>query len=95
MALRSLFKKYDTNNDGALNETEFNNLLSDDLGLTSDVVEMYRYLLDVNGDGVVSFEELKVWFHSEENLINVRDDSRLEVFFRWMCNKTLQNQLDF
>ena len=81
MALHSLFKKYDANHDGTLNESEFHNLLVDDLGLTSDAVEIYQYLLDKNGDGAVSYDELKIWFHSEENLVNVSNDSRFEIPF--------------
>ena len=79
MTLYSLFTKYDENNDGQLNEKELMNLLCNEMGLTLDEVEIYSYLLDKDGNGLISFDEFKEWYNSDEELKTVRDNSRYQI----------------
>lgn len=76
IALRSLFNKYDTDGNGYLDKDELYTLLEDDLGLTQEQCELYHHLLDKNGDGLVSYEEFSVWFHSGENFKAITDKTR-------------------
>ena len=76
MALKSLFCKYDTNNDGWLNKDELRGMFVDDLGLDEDQAEIYNYLLDRDGDNKVSYDEFIYWMRSNENLQNVTDRHR-------------------
>ena len=79
MTLYSLFTKYDENGDEQLNEKELVNLLCNEMGLTLDEVEMYIYLVDKSGDGLISFEEFKEWYNSDEELRAVRENSRYQI----------------
>ncbi|XP_066916609.1 uncharacterized protein [Clytia hemisphaerica] len=79
LALKSLFMKYDKNNDGWLNKEELRGLFVDDLGLDDDQAEIYNYLLDRDGDNKISFEEFLYWMRSNENLQNVTDKHRFAL----------------
>merc|ERR1712183_551540 len=79
ITLRSLFMKYDENSDDELNEKEFVCLMKNEMGLDTDQVEVYLYLLDKNGSGTISFTEFKQWYDSNENLKFIRDDSRFSI----------------
>lgn len=76
VALRSLFEKYDSNNDGMLDKKELNKLLHTDLGLSKEKCEMYRHLLDKDADNLISFEEFKKWLHSGERFKSITNKTR-------------------
>ena len=76
LALKSLFQKYDINQDGWLNQDELKGLFVDDLGLEEDQAEIYNYLLDRNGDNRISYDEFLYWMRSNENLQNVTEKHR-------------------
>ena len=79
MILYSLFTKYDENDDQQLSDKELNNLLCNEMGLTFDEAEIYIYLLDKDGNGLISFDEFKQWYKSDDELKTVRDHSRFQV----------------
>jgi len=79
IVLKSLFKKYDSNNNGYLEESELKHLLQDDLGLSSYQSELYSLLLDKDGDHHVSFDEFQTWLRSEERFQNIDDLSRFSI----------------
>lgn len=66
IALKSLFIKYDEDNDGTLDVTELSKLLKNDFGLDREQAEVYSYMLDKDGDGRISFKEFVEWTRSEE-----------------------------
>lgn len=76
IVLRSLFDKYDSDHNDRLDAKEFNILVSDDLGLSMEQTEAYRYLLDRDADGRVSFEEFAMWFKSGDKFKTVNDKTR-------------------
>ena len=58
---------------------ELTSLLCDEMGLSYEEAEIYIYLLDKNGNGLISFDEFRKWYSSEEELKSVRDHSRYQV----------------
>lgn len=79
IALKSLFRKYDLNRDGALSRKELEILLKEDLGLEEDQCEVYVYILDKDGDSCISYEEFHFWLRSKEKLKNVTDNGRFVI----------------
>ena len=79
IVLKSLFSKYDTNGNGRICTTELVMLLQDDLGLSKDDAQTYTLLLDKDGSGDLSFEELRDWIKSGERLKNMEDASRYKA----------------
>lgn len=71
IALRSLFFKYDKDENGLLDEKELRELLMNDLGLTIDQAQVYYMLLDKDGDSRISFNEFSSWIRSKENFQSV------------------------
>lgn len=95
VVLKSLFSKYDVNNDGHLCKKELTVLLENDLGLSVGQMDAYNWLLDKDGDGQLSFHEFKCWMQSNERLINVNNNSRyflmtsaIKLFERYDVDKS-------
>ena len=76
IVLQSLFKKYDADGSGVLNQNELRQLFQGDLGMTRDQAEAYSMLLDKDGTQTVSFEELHQWLASGEKFKNINDKCR-------------------
>lgn len=94
LALKSLFQKYDVNDDGSLNKDELYALMENEFGLTVDQINAYHWVLDKNGDGRLSFEEFKCWMVSDERFRCVDDTSRfmlmisaIELFEKYDTDK--------
>ena len=78
VVLKSLFKKYDANNNRRLSTDELRQLLDEDLGLTSQEEQIYALLLDKDASGKISFVEFKDWFASGERFKSIDDNSRYQ-----------------
>lgn len=76
IALKSLFLKYDVDENGYLDKLELYKLLRDDLGLSSDQAETYYHLLDKDADSNVSYTEFEKWFLSGERFQSINDKCR-------------------
>ncbi|XP_066916605.1 uncharacterized protein [Clytia hemisphaerica] len=76
IVLKSLFDKYDLDLNGKLDSEEFKILLKDDLGLSLEQYEAYKYLLDQDGDGLISFDEFVIWMKSGDKFKAVSDKAR-------------------
>ncbi|KAH3771507.1 uncharacterized protein LOC127845079 [Dreissena polymorpha] len=76
VVIKSLFKKYDTDNSGCIGRKELASLLEDDLGLTSDQADVYVHLLDKDGSAKISPDEFCAWLRSNERFSIVNDTSR-------------------
>jgi calmodulin len=61
-----LFCRFDANNDGLVDESEFGAIL-DSLGShpTNEVLSLEFAAIDSNADGGVEFEEFKAWWLDE------------------------------
>ena len=89
-ALRTLFGKYDKDNNGILDKQELSTLLKDDLGMTHEQAEMYSYLLDKEGSQQISYEQFRAWIQSNEHYKTISDGTRfrflqkaIEIFKRY------------
>lgn len=76
IVVQSLFKKYDTDENGHLSKKEALCLLKDDLGMDNKQAEACYLLVDKDGGGSISFEEFFSWFRDEKGLECVNDKSR-------------------
>eukprot|EP00595_Chromulina_sp_UTEXLB2642_P002594 CAMPEP_0196767890 /NCGR_PEP_ID=MMETSP1095-20130614/42081_1 /TAXON_ID=96789 ORGANISM="Chromulina nebulosa, Strain UTEXLB2642" /NCGR_SAMPLE_ID=MMETSP1095 /ASSEMBLY_ACC=CAM_ASM_000446 /LENGTH=929 /DNA_ID=CAMNT_0042136685 /DNA_START=1108 /DNA_END=3894 /DNA_ORIENTATION=- len=67
VSIEAAFAKYDKNGSGDIDATELATML-DDLGVpvTEESIRDALQLLDINGDGTISFEEFSVWWRREE-----------------------------
>lgn len=54
------FQKYDTDNGGSINVTEFTQLCKD-LGWSTENISRSMSSLDKNQDGVIDFNEFLIW----------------------------------
>lgn len=79
IALKSIFKKYDVDNDGTLSRDEFFVLLENEFNLSPEQINTYQWILDTDGDGEVSFDEFRHWVASNENFQTVDDKSRFTL----------------
>ena len=82
IVLKSLFSKYDLDQNGHLDKEELYKLLKDDLSMTDEQAETYRHLLDRDGDSLVSFEEFQKWLLSGEKFRTINDKSRYHYLRR-------------
>jgi len=79
IVVKSLFQKYDTDGSGRLGKREVLTLLKDDLGLKEDQAQAQYMLMDKDGDGDMSFDELRVWLRSGQGFSNIDNSSRYYV----------------
>jgi len=78
IVLKSLFQKYDKDSSGQLSVKELPELLTNDLGLSTEQAEAYTLLLDKDASGSLSFDEFKSWITSGEKLKNI-DSHRFDL----------------
>lgn len=76
IALKSLFNKYDLDQNGMLDKYELYKLLQDDLGLDVEQCDIYHHLLDKDADGLISYDEFVTWLHSGERFQTITDKTR-------------------
>lgn len=76
IALKSLFRKYDSDENEMLDRDELFSLLQDDLGLSEEQCDIYHHLLDKNGDGLISYKEFRAWLRSNERFQTITDKCR-------------------
>jgi len=76
IVVRSLFKKYDTDDSGRLGKQEMLSLLKDDLGMKEDQAQACILMVDKDGCGGVSFDEFILWLRTEKGFKNIDDSSR-------------------
>lgn len=79
IVVKSLFQKYDTDGSGRLGKKEVLTLLKDDLGLKEDQAQAQYMLMDKDGGGDMSFDELRVWLRSGQGFSNIDNSSRYYV----------------
>ena len=82
IVVKSLFKKYDTDGSGRLGKKEVLTLLKDDMGLREDQAQAQYMLMDKDGGGDLSFDELCFWLRSGQpgqGFKNIDDSSRYFV----------------
>ena len=79
IVVKSLFKKYDTDGSGRLGKMEVLTLLKDDLGMKEDQAQAQYMLMDKDGGGDLSFDELCVWLRSGQGFTNIDNSSRYNV----------------
>lgn len=74
------FKKYDTDHNNAIDQNELRQLFEEYGGKDRNTVEGFMKQLDLDGNGLVSFEEFACWLHwvPTEELI-VRRNSFLNI----------------
>merc|ERR1719382_1039972 len=58
--VKALFRKYDTNGDGAFDAAEFERFLQA-LGLGGACLHSFLKKVDTNGDGIIQYEEFVDW----------------------------------
>lgn len=82
MELFRTFKKYDRNMNGTLDFSEYTQCLTEcpHIDLTKQEIITIAMAADVNGDGVVDFEEFMKHFPTILNLVQ--------------CNKSMQSKYD-
>lgn len=81
IVIRSLFQKYDRDSSGQLSVKEIPELLTNDLGLSTEEAETYTLLLDKDASGSLSFDEFKSWLTSGEKLKTV-DSDRFNLLYK-------------
>lgn len=95
VVLKSLFKKYDSDNSGFISTSELPVFLRDDLGLSENEADIYALLVDKDANGKLNFNEFKAWLHNGGKLVNVNDSSRfymmekaVEMFQKYDLDKS-------
>ena len=81
IVIRSLFQKYDRDSSGQLSVKEIPELLTNDLGLSTEEADTYTLLLDKDASGSLSFDEFKSWLTSGEKLKTV-DSHRFNLMYK-------------
>lgn len=76
IALKSLFQKYDADDDGKLNKSELCELCENDFGLSLVQGEAYHWLIYKDGYRDISFDEFLNWMRSNERLKTVTNGTR-------------------
>ena len=76
IVVKSLFKKYDTDDSGRLGKNEMLTLLKEDLGMKENQAQACILLVDKDGCGEVSFDEFTLWLRTEKGFRNIDDSSR-------------------
>jgi Ca2+-binding EF-hand superfamily protein len=79
VVLQSLFRKYDLNQNGFLEEEELRSLLEQDLGMNPDQADVFTLLIDKKGEHKVSYSEFVDWLHSDERYRCINDTSRFHL----------------
>lgn len=79
LVIRSLFQKYDTDNNGVLTKKELVRFLKEDLGLSTEQINVYTLILDKDGNQMITFDEFFSWIRSGENFQLINDHSRYSL----------------
>ena len=79
IVVKSLFQKYDTDGSGRLGKKEVLTLLKDDLGMKEDQAQAQYMLMDKDGGGDLSFDEVCFWLRSGQGFKNIDNSSRFCV----------------
>ena len=74
VVIKSLFTKYDTDEDGHLSTSEVRQFLSNDLGMKPDEVKAVALLMDKDADHEISFLEFAHWVRNAGHVI--KDNSK-------------------
>lgn len=76
IVVKSLFKKYDTDDSGRLGKKEMLSLLKDDLGMKDDQAQACILMVDKDGGGEISYDEFILWLRTGKGFQNIDDNSR-------------------
>lgn len=72
-AAEIMFNKYDTSRNGKLEKSEFRQLCrSLGYNLTNSELELDMKLLDLSGDGQISYSEFSDWWKSDRRFANLQ-----------------------
>ena len=66
VVLKSLFRKYDTDDSKSLGKREMLTLLKEDLGFEDDRAQACILMVDKDGCGEISFGEFILWIRTEK-----------------------------
>ena len=66
IVIKSLFNKYDTDDNGRLEIIELHTLLCDDLGLSDEETEAYIFLMDIHNNGSMEYQEFREWPRNDD-----------------------------
>lgn len=79
VVLKSLFRKYDTDDSKSLGKREMLRLLKEDLGFEDDRAQACILMVDKDGCGEISFDEFILWIRTEKGFENIDDNSRFYI----------------
>lgn len=82
VVIRSLFRKYDVDENQRLGKSELLKLFQADLGMDEKQSETYYMLLDRDGSGSVNLEEFIQWLRSEDRFQNIDNHSRYHIILK-------------
>ena len=79
VVLKSLFRKYDTDDSKSLGKREMLTLLKEDLGFEDDRAQACILMVDKDGCGEISFGEFILWIRTEKGFGNIDNNSRFYI----------------
>ena len=79
VVLKSLFRKYDTDDSKSLGKREMLTLLKEDLGFEHDRAQACILMVDKDGCGEISFDEFTLWIRTEKGFGNIDNNSRFYI----------------
>ncbi|XP_068682330.1 calmodulin-like protein 3 [Montipora capricornis] len=79
VVVKSLFRKYDTDDSKRLGKEEMLSLLKDDLGFENDRAQTCILMVDKDGCGEISFDEFISWLRTEKGFGNIDNNSRYSI----------------
>ena len=79
VVLKSLFRKYDTDDSKSLGKREMLKLLKEDLGFEDDRAQACILMVDKDGCGEISFDEFILWIRTEKGFGNIDNNSRFYI----------------
>lgn len=79
VVLKSLFRKYDTDDSKGLGKREMLRLLKEDLGFEDDRAQACILMVDKDGCGEILFDEFILWIRTEKGFENIDDNSRFYI----------------
>ena len=82
IVIKSLFNKYDTDDNGRLEIIELHTLLCDDLGLSDEETEAYIFLMDIHNNGSVEYQEFREWLRNDDKWSYLSDRSRFRLLLK-------------